>query len=56
MSQSFLAVGRKLRDMTHLAERLDQVIGRIAIVFDDQEAHRTLAVIAGCPRRGIAVR
>ncbi len=39
MREPFLAVGRVLGDVADLAEGLDQVVGGVAVVFDDQEAH-----------------
>ena len=37
--EALLAVGRLVRDMADLAKRLDQIVGRVAVVFDDQKAH-----------------
>ena len=42
MRLAFLAVGRLVGDMADLAERLDQVIGRVAIVLNDEKAHDVL--------------
>ena len=42
--QAFLAVAGEIGDVTDLAKRLDQIVGGLAVVFDDQKAH--LAV--GC--------
>src|SRR3984957_19079660 len=39
---AFLAVGRLVGDMADLAERLDQVFGRVAVVLDDEKAHDVL--------------
>src|ERR1700692_3270090 len=39
---AFLAVGRLIGDMADLAERLDQIIGRVAIVLNDEKAHDVL--------------
>jgi hypothetical protein len=37
--QALLAVGRAIGDMADLAERLDQIIGGVAVVLDDEKAH-----------------
>ena len=39
---AFLAVGRLVGNMADLAERLDQIIGRVAIVLNDEKAHDVL--------------
>src|SRR5262249_21760034 len=43
---------RQIGDMTHLAERLGEVVGSVAIVFDDQETHDEAAVSRDVPRGG----
>ena len=37
--QAVLAVGGGVGDMADLAERLDQIVGGVAVVLDDQKAH-----------------
>jgi hypothetical protein len=37
--QTLLAVGGLIGDMADLAEGLDQIIGRVAIILDYQKAH-----------------
>ena len=37
--QALLAVGRLIGDMADLAECLHQIIGGVAVVFDDEKAH-----------------
>ena len=39
LSDEHLAVGRMVGHMADLAERLDEVFGGIAVVFDDQQTH-----------------
>ena len=39
MREPLLAVGGKVGNVPDLTEGLDQIIGGIAIVFDDQETH-----------------
>src|SRR6202051_2086441 len=39
---AFLAVGRLVGNMADLAERLDQIIGRVAIVLNNEKAHAVL--------------
>jgi len=43
----FLSVAGAVGHMSHLAKRLDEVIGGIAIVFDDQQAHGPHPIGAG---------
>src|SRR5262249_12893598 len=54
MGESFLAVGRQVGDMPDLAECLRQIVGGVAVVFDDQETHDESAVswISDVPRGG----
>src|SRR5262249_3611330 len=54
VGESLLAVGRQVGDMPDLAECLRQIVGGVAIVFDDQETHDESAVswISDVPRRG----
>ena len=47
MREPLLAVARKVGDMADLAEGLDQVVGGVAVVFDDQEAHGDPALSIG---------
>jgi hypothetical protein len=39
MGEPLLAVGRQIGDMTDLAERLGEIVGCIAIVFNDEKSH-----------------
>ena len=39
LREPFLAVGGEVGHMPDLAEGLDQIVGGIAVVFDDQETH-----------------
>ena len=58
MRQSFLAVGGEIRDMTDLAKSLREVVGGIAVVFDDQQTHDGPAIptVSPFPRGGSMVR
>ena len=37
--EAVLAVGRVFGHMADLAERLDEIVRRVAVVFDDEQAH-----------------
>ena len=37
--QALLAVAGEIGDMADFTERLDQIVGGLAVVFDDQQAH-----------------
>ena len=37
--QALLAVGRVVGDVADLAEGLGEIVGGVAVVFDDQKAH-----------------
>jgi hypothetical protein len=39
LSEAFLAICRKVGDMPDFTERLGQIVGGVAVVFDDQETH-----------------
>ena len=57
VGEALLTVGRQIGDVADLAKGLGQVVGGIAIVFDDQETHDELAVsgISDFPRGGIVL-
>ena len=42
--EALLAVGREIGHVADLAEGLDQVVGGVAVVFDDQETHDGSAI------------
>src|SRR5262249_60765123 len=54
MGEAFLAVGGQVGHMPDLAECLRQIVGGVAVVFDDQETHDECAVsrISDVPRGG----
>src|SRR5262249_9370965 len=58
MRQPFLAVAGEIRNMTDLAKRLREIIGGIAVIFDDQETHDEPAIlsVAGLPCRRLMQR
>jgi len=37
--ETFLAVGGEIRHIADLAECLDEIVGGLAVIFDDQDAH-----------------
>ncbi len=39
VGETLLAVSREVGDVAYLAERLGEIVGRIAIVFDDEKSH-----------------
>ena len=55
MGEALLAVGRQVGDVADLAKGLHQVVGGIAVVFDDQETHdeSTVSRISDVPRGGM---
>jgi hypothetical protein len=44
VSEPFLAIGGKVGDVADLAERLGEILGGIAIVFDDEQTHDEAAI------------
>src|SRR6476659_262990 len=44
MSEALFAVSRDIGHMANLAEGLGDVVGGVAVVFDDQETHDEVAV------------
>ena len=53
---ALLAVGGVIGDMADLAERLDQIVGRVAVVFDDEKAHGSSIAVLGMATRRTAWR
>src|SRR5208282_3804209 len=55
--QAFLAIGGLVGDMADLAERLDEIIGRVAIIFNNEKAHGVMpwlgSRMTGSPHRSI---
>ena len=37
--QAFLTIAGEIGDITDFTERLDEIVGGFAVVFDDQQAH-----------------
>jgi hypothetical protein len=54
LGEALLAICRQVGDMSDLTERLGQIVGRVAVVFDDQETHDepTVSRISDFPRGG----
>ena len=53
--EPLLAVRRLVGDMADLAEGLDQIVGGVAVVFDDQQAHGGPLGFASSASRRICV-
>ena len=52
MGEPLLAIGGKVGDMPDLAKRLREVVGSIAVVFNDQKPHGRPALSIGLLLRG----